>query len=201
MRKFILIALAVVVLLGVGVWFLGRDPAGSEAYSVVAQSDEGGARKCGLEYMETLAQDAAGNDLYFKVTSSTELLDGIYPVALFAVHGLRITDPDAQTGEYLQFVEAGLAAGAVDTRQGMHRPEGDVDAFVATSTEIDEMLTLPLDMLEGAELTVRLAGEAGERSFALPRVGWASGDELVECFKGMQARVNAAAAGTQPPAE
>jgi hypothetical protein len=192
MRKFIVIALAVLLLLAGGVWFLGREPAGSEDYSVVAESDEGGAQKCGLEYMQTLAQDAAGHDLYFKVTSSTELLEGIYPVALFAVYGLRILNPEAQSGEYLKIVDAGLAAGTADTRDGMRQPEGDVDAFIASSTEINDLLTLPIDLLDGSKLTLRLADEPDDRTFPLPPVAATPANRLIACFKGMQERIDAA---------
>jgi len=192
MRKVVIIAIAVLLVLGVGVWFLAQEPAGSEAYSVLAESDESGAQKCGLEYMQTLAQDAAGHDLYFKVTSSTELLEGIYPVALFAVYGLRILNPEAQSGEYLKIVDASLAAGAVDTHQGMHRPAGDVDAFIATSTEIDDLLSLPIDLLDGSQLTLRLADEPDDRTFPLPRVAATPANQLITCFKGMQERIDAA---------
>jgi len=197
MRKVIVIAIAVLLALGVGVWFLGREPAGSEAYSVVAEDDESGTQKCGLEYMKTLAQDAAGHDLFFKVTSSTELLEGIYPVALFAVYGLRITNPEAESGEHLGIVDAGLAAGAVDTRQGMRRPEGDIEAFIATSTEINDLLSLPIDLLDGSTLTLRLADEAEDRTFALPRVAATPANRLIACFTGMQERINAAVAAAK----
>jgi hypothetical protein len=197
MRKVIVIAIAVLLVLGGGVWFLGREPAGSDAYSVLADEDEAGTRKCGLVFLDTLARDAAGNDLYIKVTASTELLEGTYPVALFGVEGLRVTAPESRSGESLRIVDAGLVAGELDTRQRMRRPEGDVDAFFATSTKIDDMLTLALDMLEGADLTLRLADESDDRAFALPRVAATPANRLIACFKGMQERINAAVAAAK----
>ena len=197
MRKAIVIALAVLLMLGGGVWFLGREPAGSDAYSVLDEEDEGGTRKCGLVFLDALAQDAAGNDLVIKVTSSTELFEGRYPVALFGVEALRVTAAEPGLGAGLRVVDAGLVAGGLDTRQRMRRPKGEVDSFIATSTEIDEMLTLPIDMLEGARLTVRLAEEADDRPLELPRVSATAGNRLIACFNGIQARVNAAAQAEQ----
>lgn len=201
MRKAIIGAAIILLLLAAGVWFLFQDPAGSDAYSVLAEEDADGTSKCGLVFLDALAQDPAGNDLYFKVTASIELLEGTYPVVLFAVEGLRVTAPETQSGESLRVADASLVAGGLDTRRQMRRPEGDVDAFFATSTKIDEMVTLPIEMLEGANLTVRLADEAEERPYVLPRVGGAAGDKLITCFQGMQARVNAVAAGEKSGAD
>lgn len=194
MRKVLIIALAVLFALGGGIWWLVQDPAGSQAYSVLAETDEGGTRKCGLTYLDALATDAAGHELYLKVTVSTELLEGKQPVAVFGVEGIRVMNPETKSGENLRISEASLVAGELDTRTLMRRPSGDIDAFFAISTEVSGATTLPLDMLDGSRLTVQLAGESEPRSFALPGVGSRDGGDLIACFRGMQARVQALAA-------
>lgn len=193
-----LIAFAAVSILAIGGWwFMTSDAQDSNAYTAVAEADGTGVKRCGIDYLARLGKDAAGHDLAFKVSAATEMVGGKTLVVFFAVTGLRLTHGD--NGEKLKIADAAVEAGDLKTRgSSMFRPKGESDGFIETSLSEDEMLTLPLQMMNGSTLSVRLAGENAERTYTLPRAADASWQKVSDCFKRMQKQLEAAKHGAKP---
>lgn len=198
MRRVTGIVAAVLILSAGSLWSGKVHAQDSTAYTPAVETDSAGVKRCGVDYLATLGKDNSGHALVFKVSSATELMGGKTAVVFFAVMGLRLTHNDR--GEKLKIADAALDTGNLKTRgSSMFRPKGASDGFIETSLSEDEMLTLPLAMLNGSTLSVKLAGEKNELVYALPRSDDASWNKVSDCFKRMHKQLEAAESAKPKP--
>lgn len=197
MRRGQIVLSAVLVLSADGLWCGASYAQDSTAYTPVVETGNAGVTRCGVDYLDKLGKDDAGHDLAFKVSSATEMASEKAVIVFFAVTGLRLTHGD--TGEKLKIADAAIEAGGLKTRgSSMSRPKGNSDSFIEISLSEDEMLTLPLAMLNGSILSVRLAGEKKDLIYALPRATDDSWQKVSDCFKRLHKQLEAAEQGEKP---
>lgn len=194
MRWALVVVAAVLILAIGGWWFMTSDAQDSNAYTAVAEMNGTDVKRCGIDYLARLGKDDAGHDLAFKVSAATEMVEDKTPIVFFAVTGLRLTHGDS--GEKLKIADAAVEAGELKTRgSSMFRPKGGGDSFIETSISQDEMLTLPLAMMNGSTLSLRLAGEQRDRVYTLPRAADAPWQKVSACFKRLHKQLETAEQG------
>jgi hypothetical protein len=132
---------------------------------------------CGLTHFALLGRDAEERLIRITATASGELIEGA-PFARFSVSAVA-----PGSGERIDIAEAALVTGAVRTQDVMSPARGEDGTFVAIRRGESAALTLPLDMLAGTTLSLRLTGDIAAREVPLPRVADNRvARQIINCF-------------------
>jgi len=179
-----LVFLALVFVAAGAVWRGTGVEAGATSYAAQLARVDADNFSCGLTHFALMGRDAEERLIRITATASGELVEGA-PFARFSVSAVA-----PGTGERIDIAEAALVTGTVRTQDMMSPVRGEERTFVAIRRGQSEALTLPLDMLAGTVLSLRLAGDIAAREVPLPRVADNRvARQIINCFTELAMRL------------